>query len=446
MSSEALARVEQLDSALPTWWGPELPDAHRSGDLLIVAAVARCLDLPHDDAAQWLLEQHHPLRFLLCKRLSSTTSKSAWVYLAVDRVLGRPIVLKILDVAAAKEARLLAAVAHPNVVMVHDAGVFEDRTYIVLQWCEGATLASYARTHAWSDVLARCIEAGRGLAWCHSLGLVHGDVKPNNVLIHDERALLADFGLAGRPREFGPIAGTLAYMSPERDHGIWVAAGDVFAFARTAMVALELSSQPPAAERSTGSGRDSTRNRAVLDILALALADEVADRPTMAQVLEVLVQAHASAGRNPTRFRADWRGAAFASAFVGVVSLSLGSGYSMHELFGPTSASATAPAEPDIEHAIEVLRAGNALAAWDEFQAAEQLGNVELDRALELARIAVEAAERAPAARSEEASRAALLITLQLITLADQRGEAEVEAVARRLSERAEAAALRLAR
>lgn len=438
MSSEALARVEQLDSVLPTWWGPELPDAHRSGDLLIVAAVARCLELAHDDAAQWLLEQHHPLRFLLCKRLSSTTSKSAWVYLAVDRVLGRPIVLKILDVAAAKEARLLAAVAHPHVVMVHDAGVFEGRTYIVLQWCEGATLADYARTHAWSDVLARCIEAGRGLAWCHSLGIVHGDVKPSNVLIHDDRALLADFGLAGRPREFGPIAGTLAYMSPERDHGIWVPAGDVFAFARAAMVALEVSTR-----RRVGVQVREHRAKDVLDILTLALADEVEDRPTMAQVLAVLVEAHESAPRPRTRFHADWRGVAFASAFVGVVSVSLGSGYSMHELLGPNSASATAPADPDIEHAIEQLRAGNALAAWDEFQAADQLGNVELARALELAKIAVEAVENAPAARSEEASRAALLITLQVITLAEQRGDVEVEAVARQLSVRAEAVALR---
>lgn len=425
---EAVAQVQQLEEPdLPIWWGPELPDAHRSGDLLIVAAVARCLELPHDEAAEWLLEQHHPLRFLLCKRLSSTTSKSAWVYLAVDRVLGRPIVLKILDVAAAKEARVLAAVAHPHVVMVHDAGVFEGRTYIVLQWCEGRTLSDYARTHAWSDVLARCIEAGRGLAWCHALGIVHGDVKPSNVLIRDDRALLADFGLAGRPREFGPIAGTLAYMPPERDHGVWLAAGDVFAFARATMVALELST----------SGR-SIPVQSVIDILTLALADEVDARPTMARVLDVLEAARESPLSRP-RFQANWRRITLTTAVVAAVGLSLGFGYGMHGLLGPGSAAATESAEPDVEHAIELLQADQALAAWDEFQAAEQRGAVKPRRALELARLAVEAAERAPAARSDETSRVALLITLQVITLADEHGDATSEAEARRLQQRAEA-------
>jgi hypothetical protein len=432
---EAVAHVVELvEHDLPIWWGPELPDAHRSGDLLIVAAVARCLELTHDDAAEWLLEQKHPLRFLLCKRLSSTSSKSARVYLAVDRVLGRPIVLKVLlDVAAAKEARVLAAVAHPHVVMVHDAGVFEGRTYIVLQWCEGRTLSDYARTHAWSEVLARCIEAGRGLAWCHSLGIVHGDVKPNNVLIRDDRALLADFGLAGRPREFGPIAGTLAYMAPERDHGVWQAAGDVFAFARTTLVALELSSSEPR-----------SRSSALLEILTLALADEVDDRPTMARVLEVLEAARESSTPTRTRFPTDRRAVVFATAVAAVVSLSLGSGYRMHTLLGPGSAAATASAEPSVEQAIALLEAGQALAAWDEFQAAERLGDVKLGRALELARLAVEAAERAPAARSDETRRVAMLITLQVVTLADRREDAESEGQARELQQRAEAAVSRL--
>jgi hypothetical protein len=435
---DQLEPVGTTEPDLPTWWGPELPDAHRSGDLLIVAAVARCLELSHDQAAEWLLEQKHPLRFLLCKRLSSTNAKAAQVHLAVDRVLGRPIVLKILDVAAAKEARVLAAVAHPNVVMVHDAGVFEDRTYIVLQWCEGRTLGDYARTHGWSDVLDRCIEAGRGLAWCHSLGIVHGDVKPSNVLIRDDRALLADFGLAGRPREFGPIAGTVAYMPPERDRGIWLPAGDVFAFARTALVALELATDRPS--RPTRAQQD------VLDVLGLALADEVEARPTITRVLEVLEAARASlasSSRPRIRFRADWRGVAFAAAVVAVVGLSLGKG--MQTLLGPGSAAATASTEPDVDRAIALLQADQALEAWDEFQAAEQIGAVELERALELARLAVEAAERAPESRSDEASRVALLITLQLITLADQHGDAVSEAEARRLEQRAEAAALRFA-
>ncbi len=417
-----------FESEFPLWWGPESPDAHRSGDLLVVAAVARCLGLAPDEAAEWLLGQQQALRFLLCRRLSSAASKSAWVFLAVDRVLGRAIVLKILDVAAAKEARMLAAAAHPNVVLVHDAGVFEGRTYIVLQWCEGRTLSDYARTHSWSEVLERCIETGRALAWCHSLGIVHGDVKPNNVLIHDGRALLADFGLAGRPREFGPIAGTIAYMPPERDHGVWVAAGDVFAFARTAMVALELSAFSTARTRLPA---------AMLAALDLALADELQHRPTMVELLERLVSAREPAPRHRTRFRANWPDVAFAAAVVGVVSLSLGSGYRLQDLIGPGLAAATAPADPNIERAIELLHAGLPLAAWDEFQAAERLDEVDLERALELARLAVENAESAPASRREEASRVAQMMTLQVVTLAVRRGEADSEDRARQLGRRA---------
>lgn len=438
------ARVEQQSSsssgsawpipeALPQWWGPELPDAHRSGDLLIVAAIARCLSLSHDEAAEWLLAQRHPLRFLLCKQLSSTSAKSAWVYLAVDRVLGRPIVLKILDTAAAKEARMLAAVAHPNVVMVHDAGVFEDRTYIVLQWCESGTLTDYARTHAWVDVLARCLEAGRALASCHALGFVHGDVKPNNVLIHDERALLADFGLAGRPREFGPVAGTIAYMPPERDQGVWLPAGDVFAFARMTLVALELSLGP----------RRRSLPRELVDLLAQAMSDEPTQRPSMTRLLDALEQQRTTSARKRPRSREDWRALAFASAVVGVVALSLGSDYRMQDLLGPGLALARDAGTPSIDRAITLLRAGESVAAWEEFLAAERHGEVDLEAALALTTLAVEEAEYADPERREQASRVAQLLALQVITLAVDHGDPEHEVAARVLGERAEAAANR---
>lgn len=441
------ARVEQPSSsssgsawpsparpeALPHWWGPALPDAHRSGDLLIVAAIARCLSLSHDEAAEWLLAQRHPLRFLLCKQLSSTTAKSAWVYLAVDRVLGRPIVLKVLDTAAAKEARMLAAVAHPNVVMVHDAGVFEDRTYIVLQWCESGTLTDYARTHAWTDVLARCLEAGRALASCHALGFVHGDVKPNNVLIHDERALLADFGLAGRPREFGPVAGTIAYMPPERDQGVWLPAGDVFAFARTTLVALEL---------SLGS-RHRNLPRELVELLGQAMSDEPTQRPSMARLLDALEQQRTTHSRKRPRTRDDWRALAFASAVVGVVALSLGSDYRMQDLLGPGLALARDAGSPSVERAITLLQAGESVAAWEEFLAAERSSEVDLETALSLTTLAVEAAELATPDRHEQASRVAQLLALQVITLTVDAGEPELEAAARVLGERAEAAANR---
>jgi len=143
--------------------------------------------------------------------------------------------------------------------------------------------------------------------------------------------------------------------------------------------------------------------------------------------------------------------------------MSLASGYRMHELIGPGLAAATVRVdpsgsrtvrvdpsgsrtvsnEPDIEAAIELIQRGSALAAWEEFQQAEQHGDVKLSRALELARLAVEAAEDAPISTCDEVSRVAQLISLQVVTLAVQRGDLEGEDRARRLQRRAEAAALK---
>lgn len=99
------------------------------------------------------------------------------------------------------EARAMARVKHPNVVQIHDADVSgEHDFYIEMDLVEGVTLRQWQREYAtgWQAVVARYVEAGRGLAAVHAAGLVHGDFKADNVLVRSEHpvAMVSDFGLA----------------------------------------------------------------------------------------------------------------------------------------------------------------------------------------------------------------------------------------------------------
>lgn len=181
------------------------------------------------------------------------------VYAAYDRRLDRKVALKLLrpdrsgDREAARllrEAQALARLAHPNVVAVHDVGVFDDGVFVAMEFVEGPTLRSWLEEapRPWRRVLEVFAAAGRGLAAVHEAGLVHRDVKPDNVMLRpDGRVLLMDFGLARAvedevgapavdtppappetPREHGLVStltetgtllGTPAYMAPEQLRG-----------------------------------------------------------------------------------------------------------------------------------------------------------------------------------------------------------------------------------
>jgi tetratricopeptide (TPR) repeat protein len=159
------------------------------------------------------------------------------VYDAYDPELDRQVALKVLRPVAAPhvqglldEARAAARVAHPNVVTVYDAGTHDDgRVYLAMELVRGETLAAWAAKEARSPeaVVARFVQAARGLAAIHAAGLVHGDFKPQNVLLGGgDRVLLSDFGLAresaGEPDDGGssvPVMGTPRYMAPEQLRG-----------------------------------------------------------------------------------------------------------------------------------------------------------------------------------------------------------------------------------
>ena len=144
-----------------------------------------------------------------------------------------------------KEARTLAALAHPNIVPIYDAGLHEGTVFIAMEYVPSANLTAWlAQRRSVAEIVGVFSQIARGLAAAHRAGLVHRDVKPDNVLFTaDGRAMITDFGLvagAGETPTFGgddgPIAssgtsrtapaisgrvpvGTPAYMAPEQIRG-----------------------------------------------------------------------------------------------------------------------------------------------------------------------------------------------------------------------------------
>src|SRR6185436_19319771 len=140
--------------------------------------------------------------------------------------------------------------SHPNVVAVYDAGTHGHDMFIALELFDGPTLRDWLRAapRRRGEVVDALIAAGRGLAAAHAAGIVHRDVKPDNVVIaNGGRIAVADFGLAvlrDRPTAEELAAttifvGTPAYMSPEQ---LWAQpsgpASDQFSFAVMAYEAL----------------------------------------------------------------------------------------------------------------------------------------------------------------------------------------------------------------
>jgi formylglycine-generating enzyme required for sulfatase activity len=147
-------------------------------------------------------------RYLIIERVGS--GAMGVVYGAYDPELDRKIALKVLkgsevgqeDAARARllrEAKAMARLAHPNVIAVHDVGIFNGQVFLAMEFLGGATLKSWlgARPRHWREVLDVFVAAGRGLAAAHAAGLVHRDFKPDNVLLDKEgRPRVVDFGLA----------------------------------------------------------------------------------------------------------------------------------------------------------------------------------------------------------------------------------------------------------
>jgi eukaryotic-like serine/threonine-protein kinase len=167
------------------------------------------------------------------------------VWRAHDDTLDRTVALKILSPTAdldrfRREAKVLATLAHENIMRVFDYGEDEAGPFMALEWLPGGTLESRLANGPLPPDEAHRIAVGiaSGLAQLHARGLVHRDLKPANILFDEEgRPKLGDFGLARRTAgagtltEAGTVLGTAAYLSPEQAAGEPAgAASDVYSF------------------------------------------------------------------------------------------------------------------------------------------------------------------------------------------------------------------------
>jgi tRNA A-37 threonylcarbamoyl transferase component Bud32 len=138
-----------------------------------------------------------------------------------------------------REARIAAALQHPNIVTVYDAGEVDGLLYLAMQYIEGDDLAAMLRRegrlrpYRAVDV---CRQVASALDAAHAMGLIHRDVKPANVLIEGRTAFLTDFGLTKRLEgtrtqitRAGDVVGTIHYVAPEQIEGAQVSArSDVY--------------------------------------------------------------------------------------------------------------------------------------------------------------------------------------------------------------------------
>jgi predicted Ser/Thr protein kinase len=289
------------------------------------------------------------------------------VYVAHDPELDRKVAIKLIDAVAdterqrrrqdmlMREAQALARLAHPNIVAIHDVGVLAGQVFVAMEFVAGRTMRQWweERRPSWQEVLAAMVQAGRGIVAAHAAGLVHRDIKPDNLLIGDDgRVRVADFGivrfdasalessvnepstLTSGAREIvtigrSSVVGTPVYMPPEQHEGGDVGPhSDQFGFCVTLWEGL-FGQRPFHGESQALPGLIRAgapiRPSSAPDLpawleraLRRGLAARPADRwPSMQALLDVLAL-------DVRRNRRRWRVVYGALAVVGAVALLLG--------------------------------------------------------------------------------------------------------------------------
>lgn len=326
-------------------------------------------------------------RFTLVRKLGE--GGMGVVYMAYDEALNRRVALKLLLARASdseglrarmqREAQALAQISHPHVVQIYDVGRHGDQVFVAMELIEGVTLKVWLKMkpRPWRDRLGALLQAGEGLSAAHQAGLIHRDMKPDNILVGDDgRVRVADFGLArsehvaeaephaeaeaviasadGRASPSssssssplnspltvaGTLLGTPAYMAPEQHMRRPVdSRADIFSFCVVAYEALAGHRPFKAASRAallraimTGDVQPPPREcdapARLLKVIKQGLAAEANERPsTMAALLAEL-------RRDPARRRRRaLQGVALAATIVGA-------GVAGAELRGPQAPS-----------------------------------------------------------------------------------------------------------
>ena len=169
------------------------------------------------------------------------------VYRAWDERLQRPVAVKVIDrghsaLRVTREAQAVARLAHRNIATLYELASDGERALLVSELIEGETLRALGRRGELNDRLVAKVgaDSAAALTHAHRAGVVHRDVKPENILVADDgEAKLVDFGIARIAGErtltaTGAVVGTLAYMAPEQADGLRPGpAADVYSLALT---------------------------------------------------------------------------------------------------------------------------------------------------------------------------------------------------------------------
>ena len=165
------------------------------------------------------------------------TGGMAVVYKATDNRLHRSVAVKILrdELAADEEfrrrfqteAQAVAMLSHPNIVSVYDVSHSESVEYIVMELIEGVTLMQYMQKKGalgWKEALHFSVQISKALEHAHSKGIVHRDIKPQNIMIiRDGSIKVADFGIAAlestQEQRSSQTVGSVHYIAPEQARG-----------------------------------------------------------------------------------------------------------------------------------------------------------------------------------------------------------------------------------
>ena len=252
----------------------------------------------------------------------------AIVYRAHDSQLDRFVAIKVLSHAAStvigverfqREITVTARLAHPGIVSLFDSGVADGRLYYVMPFVAGETLRARLqreRRLTMEEACAACADVAESLAYAHVAGVVHRDVKPENIFLVSGRALLADFGIASVSAEaagaeaqtsagrealttVGTVVGTCSYMSPEQVTGSLAIDGRSDLYSLGCVLFELLAGTPP----FTGSVADIFRRHVAAPAPPIAGAD-VRVSPALDELVKSLLAKDPAFGlRTPERLR-----------------------------------------------------------------------------------------------------------------------------------------------